>query len=82
MHFYRQNNIQYQVGIVVYQKAMTDRVSLQAERCRFARMLANLIERRNDRILWVDETTFNAFTVRKRSWSRRGDPNNHARASK
>ena len=30
----------------------------------------------------MDETTFNSFTVLKRSWSTKADPNLHARAKK
>ena len=68
--------------MAVYKKAMTDREQLQAERCRFATMLANLIRVREDRVICFDETTFNSYSVRERSWSKRGEPNNHARASK
>ena len=44
--------------------------------------MARLLVHHSDRVLYVDETTFNSFTVLKRSWSTKEDPNMHAGAQK
>ena len=59
---------------------MRRRVSLDRDRFHFAQLMARLLIHHSERVLYLDETTFNSFTVLKRSWSTKEDPNMHAGA--
>lgn len=47
-----------------------------ARRVEFAKMMGNLIQRATP-IIYMDETTFNSFTIKKKSWSTREHINLH-----
>ena len=55
-------------------------MSLDRDRFHFAQLMARLLIHHSERVLYLDETTFNSFTVLKRSWSTKEDPNMHAGA--
>ena len=74
--FYLHHKVAFLTAKVRYRYAQLNRPYLDARRKQFALTLGNLIAS-GRAICYMDETTFNVQTAKKRSWAPRNDPNHH-----
>jgi hypothetical protein len=65
----------------VYRQEMARTGELVEKRQVFAKLLATLVDA-NKPLIYVDETTFNTWQMKAKSWSKRDQPLYHARNSK
>ena len=79
--FYKSHSLSYKSCKAVYRTYLERQPHLDAERRRFALLLANLLEKKVP-IIYQDETTCNSFFVKSKSWSLRGQRNVHHRDNK
>jgi len=78
--FYRANGIAWKTGKAIYRKEKSLEKTLQKERFVFARILAKLIEEKVP-LIYMDETTFNTWQMKTKSWSSKSDIVYHHRPS-
>ena len=65
-NFYLRSKIKYRAASTVYRKAITDHQSIHAKRIAFARLIGNFLASQYP-IIWVDETSFNAWSTQSKS---------------
>ena len=68
--FYLQNNIRLRTGMAVYRQEMRRTAEIVEKRNVFAKLLASLVAA-NKPIIYVDETTFNTWMLKAKSWSKK-----------
>ena len=73
---YRHHLIKYRAAKQVYRYSITNAARLERQRKEFAEVLGNLITRRSP-LIYMDETTFTSWSIKKKSWSTRLDINQH-----
>ena len=75
--FYCHNKVRFLTAKLRYRYAQLNRPRLDARRRQFALTLGNLIAAKAP-ICYVDETTFNVQTAKRKSWALSGEPNHHS----
>ena len=78
--FYRANDIAWKTGKAIYRKEKSLEKTLQKERLVFSRIIAKLIEEKVP-LIYMDETTFNTWQMKTKSWSSKSDIVYHHRPS-
>lgn len=66
--FYKENNIRYKTAKQVYNKAITDRDRLEAERREYSLLLGNVIQKSLP-LIFIDESSFDNQAILPRSWA-------------
>lgn len=70
-NFYLREKIKYRAASTVYRKAITNQYSIYSMRLEFARLIGNFLANQFP-IIWVDETSFNAWSTQSKSWCMKG----------
>ena len=74
--FYLLHKVKYRAASSIYRKAMTNHQEIHAKRIAFARLIGNFIVNGYP-IIWVDETSFHAWSTASKSWCAKGQRNLH-----
>ena len=76
--FYKANGLRYVTGRTVYRAAVTHSARLDRARVRFGTFLGNVLAAKKP-LVYQDETTFNTWQLKAKSWALPGVRNEHAR---
>ena len=80
-HFYRKHGIKFRTGKEVYRAETAQSALVRRRRLVFAKLLATLINRGKP-IIYCDETTYNTWQLKAKSWSLNKNALVHARNNK
>lgn len=75
------NGVKYRTGKAVYRSETQRSDEVLRNRKVFAKLIGNLIVLRRP-LIYVDETTYNTWQMKAKSWSSSESPNLHARNNK
>ena len=73
---YKHHGIKHRAAKQVYRYSITNADRLEGQRKEMAEVLGNLISRRTP-VIYMDETAFTTWSIKKKSWSTRRDVNKH-----
>ena len=66
--FYRDRKVTHVTGKATYRRYINQKDNIDDKRKAFAKLLGNLIRAKKP-IIYVDETTFNSWSLKKKSWA-------------
>ena len=76
--YYVRHGVKYVTGKPTYHAEVVHKARLDAERVKFATFMGNIL-RLSKPLIYMDETTFNSWQLKPRSWQHPGHRNQHVR---